>query len=192
MPVAVEQHDRPGSISERESLTESTHTSSSILSKSKILKKKLKHKLHLDHHGGDGMDDDEDGDEYEDDEDTAAYNGGVTPHAGPGGVTPAQAYAESHAGPIPSGGDPYFTAQDGANGHAQVVSPPTTTTSSVPNTPATKAGSIRSHAGSTSLPATQSDWKRRAEFHNLFEGKVGEEEHLVSDYTCAWSKSTLR
>lgn len=26
------------------------------------------------------------------------------------------------------------------------------------------------------------------EFHNLFEGKVDEEEHLVSDYACAWVK----
>lgn len=27
-----------------------------------------------------------------------------------------------------------------------------------------------------------------SEFHNLFEGKVDEEEHLVSDYACAWVK----
>lgn len=75
---------------------------------------------------------------------------------------------------------------------------------------ASTSGSPSRHRArsSVSLPASQSDWRRRAgehpslswrpppapltgllaEFHNLFEGKVDEEEHLVSDYACAWVK----
>lgn len=47
---------------------------------------------------------------------------------------------------------------------------------------ASDAASIRSN-----LPPVESDWRRSAEFHNLFQ-EVDADEQLVSDYTSAWSK----
>ena len=156
------------SVATAESATGSTH--SSILgAKAAKLKRKLKSKLHRDHHGegGDDYFEDEDG-EDDDDADVQA-----TEAVTPGGTkTAAQMYAEKH------------TLENGAvvagsrtvDGHGNVVGGATTvknpdgsvrTVASVPGTPQNpgtpgKTASIRSHSGSTSLPATQSNWQRRA------------------------------
>ena len=200
--------------------SESTH--SSILgAKAAKLKEKLKSKLHHNHRDGSAEGDEYFDDDEDDDDLTGTSAGNGTEAFTPGGTkTAAQMYAEKHA--LDNGA--VVAGSRTVDGNGQVVVSTATvrgpdgsirTVPSAPGTPQNpptpgKAASTRSHSGSTSLPATQSNWQRRAgmcqymrcgyfngllillptwpEFHNLFEGQVDDEEHLVSDYTCAWAK----
>jgi len=182
--------------------SESTH--SSILgAKAAKLKEKLKSKLHHGHRDGSAEGDEYFDDDEDDDDLTGTSAGNGTEAFTPGGTkTAAQMYAEKHA--LDNGA--VVAGSRTVDGNGQVVVSTATvrgpdgsirTVPSAPGTPQNpptpgKAASTRSHSGSTSLPATQSNWQRRAEFHNLFEGQVDDEEHLVSDYTCAWAKDILR
>lgn len=184
------------------------------------IKRKLHVGHEGEHHEGDEYEDDDDDDG--DEEDTHHhhhhhhYDEGVTPSVHDH-RTAAQVYAQSHAvagphGEVAAGAhtvagtrtvdangnvhpDSVSALAQNPDGSVNAVGPSARTRAgSVPASPAGngRPASVRSSAGSISIPATQSDWKRRAEFQKLFEGKIEEDEHLVSDYTCAWAKDILR
>lgn len=144
---------------------------SSILSaKAAKIKQKIKRKLHRDGVDGNGEED-----EYFDEDDDADDMAEGTEAVTPGGTkTAAQMYAEKHQ--LENGNGSVIAGSRVVDGNGQITGTTmtfkqpdgslrtATSTPATPQSPATpaKTASIRSHSGSTSLPATQSNWQRRA------------------------------
>lgn len=133
-----------------------------------------------------------------------AYAAANTPHVGDGVaatdyVSPANAagsrVSASYTGaPGTPGRGESRTHLDGSlTSHGEVSYRDRSKSSSGATLPATQVGGVQGCRDSRGIQGLlcscriQSNWKREAEFHNLFEG-IDEDEQLVSDYSSAWAK----
>ena len=172
-------------------------TGSSIVAKASKLRTKFKNKLRHHHDDDDGVDEEED----EDEQDDGPVNG-LPVHSGQESYeqTPAQLYAGENSvspvnipAPIPANSNTTLVTETGGRvvPLSYVVqhesAPPTHTAQIVDNNPGTTEGHGDSSSIRSTHPPTESDWKRKAEFHNLFED-IDTEEELVSDFSSAWAK----
>lgn len=176
---------KPPSIASEQTGASVQSTSPSLLSmKAAKLKSKIKSKLHR-RAGQDGDDDDDDVDE--DDED--GLNDDNDAVAATGVVAVDHANSSSNPNANMTAAQMYADEQRAPDDTAARIASPANSFDADKGSPLTKTESIgrRSVDSSRAHARSQSDWKRTAEFHNLFD-EITTDEVLISDYTSAWFK----